>query len=91
MRTLEARTRIEVKNILFATDLSPAAAGALPYAAELAKRFGAKLYALHVMTPIVNPMTEPATWLSSRKQRRQKRRRREKPCSNHFRESSPKS
>jgi nucleotide-binding universal stress UspA family protein len=62
MRTLEARTRIEVKNILFATDFSPAATGARPYAAELAKRLGAKLYALHVMAPIVNPMTEPATW-----------------------------
>ena len=62
MRTLEARTRIEVKNILFATDFSLAATSARPYAAGLARRFGAKLYALHVMTPIVNPMTEPATW-----------------------------
>lgn len=62
MKTLDAQTRIQVKNILFPTDFSPAAAGALPYAIEFAKRFGAKLYALHVMTPVVNPMTEPATW-----------------------------
>jgi nucleotide-binding universal stress UspA family protein len=62
MTTLEAGTRIQLTNILFPTDFSPAAAAALPYATEFAKRFGAKLYALHVMTPVVNPMAEPATW-----------------------------
>jgi hypothetical protein len=62
MKTFEARTRIEVRNIPFATNFSPAATSARPYAAGLAKRFGAKLYALHVMTPIVNLRTEPVTW-----------------------------
>jgi nucleotide-binding universal stress UspA family protein len=62
MKTLDAQTRIELKNILFTTDFSPAAGAALPYAAELAKHYGAKLYALHVRTPVINPMTPPAGW-----------------------------
>jgi len=62
MKTLETRSRIELKNVLFLTDFSAAAGAAIPYAAAIAKRFGAKLYALHVQTPVVNPMTEPATW-----------------------------
>jgi nucleotide-binding universal stress UspA family protein len=62
MKTLDTRARIQVKNVLFLTDFSPAAAAAIPYAAAIAKRFGAKLHALHMQTPIVNPMTEPATW-----------------------------
>jgi nucleotide-binding universal stress UspA family protein len=62
MKALEARTRIQVNNVLFLTDFSVAAAAAIPYAAEVAKRFGAKLYALHVQTPVVNAMTPPTTW-----------------------------
>jgi len=62
MKTLEAGTRIQLKNILFTTDFSAAAAAALPYAGALAKRFGAKLFALHVRTPVINPMTPPEGW-----------------------------
>ncbi len=62
MKTLDTRTRIQLQNVLFLTDFSPAANTAIPYAAEVAKRFGAKLFALHMRTPAVNPMTEPATW-----------------------------
>jgi len=62
MKAMEARTRIQFKNVLFATDFSPAASAAAPFAAELAKRYGAKLYALHVRPPVVNPMTPPGTW-----------------------------
>lgn len=62
MKAVKARTRIQVNNVLFLTDFSKAAAASIPYAAEVAKRFGAKLYALHVQTPVVNPMTPPTTW-----------------------------
>ena len=62
MKALETRTRIEIKNVLFPTDFSPAADAAIPYATEIVRRFGAKLYALHVRPPIINPMTEPAAW-----------------------------
>ncbi len=63
-KTLDPQTRIEFKNILFLTDFSPAASAAVPYAAEAAKKFGAKLYALHVRANTINPMTQPATWVA---------------------------
>jgi nucleotide-binding universal stress UspA family protein len=62
VKALDVRTRIQLKNILFATDFSRASRAAVPFAAELAKRYGAKLYALHVKPPAVNPMTPPETW-----------------------------
>jgi nucleotide-binding universal stress UspA family protein len=67
MKTLETRSRVEVKNVLFLTDFSAAAGTAIPYAAAIARRFGAKLYAMHVQTPVINPMTEPATWAALEK------------------------
>ncbi len=64
MRALDVRTRIQLNNILFATDFSPASDVAVAYASALAKHYGAKLYALHVRPPVVNPMTPPVTWKS---------------------------
>lgn len=43
--------RVQFKNVLFATDFSKAAAAALPFAAQIAKSFGAKLFAVHAKTP----------------------------------------
>jgi nucleotide-binding universal stress UspA family protein len=48
MKAVQSQTRISFKNILFCTDFSSAANIALPYAAELARHFGAKLLGLHV-------------------------------------------
>src|SRR5260370_39986649 len=48
MQAVQARTRITVKNILFAMDLSPAADAAAPIAIEIAQRYGAKVYGVHV-------------------------------------------
>lgn len=48
MKAVQARTRITVKNILFATDFSPAADAAAPIAIEIAQRYGAKVYGVHV-------------------------------------------
>jgi nucleotide-binding universal stress UspA family protein len=63
MKALDGKTRIQLKNILFATDFSPAATAALPYAAGLATRFGANLFALHVRsTPIINQVAPPESW-----------------------------
>jgi|SRR5579872_6181795 len=61
MKAVDVGTRIQLKNILYATDFSPTANAAAPYAAELTKHYGAKLYALHVQPP-VNPMTPPESW-----------------------------
>ena len=62
MKALETRARIEIKNVLLPTDFSSAADAAIPYATEIVRRVGAKLYALHVRSPVIDPMTEPATW-----------------------------
>jgi nucleotide-binding universal stress UspA family protein len=43
--------RVQLKNIVFATDFSPAAMAAMPFAAQIAKSFGAKLFAVHAKTP----------------------------------------
>lgn len=51
MKTIAVPTRIQIKNILFATDFSQAAQAALPFAAQIAERFGAKLFAVHARTP----------------------------------------
>lgn len=48
MEAVKVNVRIQLRNILFCTDLSDAAANALPYATKLAGHFGSKLYALYV-------------------------------------------
>lgn len=48
MQAVQARTRITLKNILFATDFSQAADAAAPIAIQIARRFGAKVYGVHV-------------------------------------------
>jgi len=45
------QNRIQLKNIVFATDFSQTARAAMPFAAEIAQRFGAKLFAVHAKTP----------------------------------------
>src|SRR5579863_1437840 len=62
MKTAAARTPARFRNILFATDFSAAAANAIPYAKQIAKHYDADLVAVHVRPPVVNPMTEPASW-----------------------------
>ena len=56
--------RVTLKNILYATDFSPAAENAMKYAGALAKSFGAKLYALHVQEP-ANYALPPELWQSA--------------------------
>jgi len=43
MKAVQARTRITVKNILFATDFSPAADLAALITVQVAQRYGAKV------------------------------------------------
>lgn len=64
MKALDVWTRVQFKNILFATDFSSAAGAALPFAADLARRYGADLYALHVRLPAANPLVSPVAWRS---------------------------
>ena len=62
MKAAPARTRIALKNILFATDFSPAASAAAPFAIQLAKSYGAKVYAVYV-NPFENyAVAAPEAW-----------------------------
>ena len=62
MKAATAKTAVGFRNILFATDFSPAAAQAVPYVKRIAKHYDAEVVALYVRPPVVNPMMEPATW-----------------------------
>jgi nucleotide-binding universal stress UspA family protein len=50
------------KNILFATDFSSTAERALPYAVELARRFGCAVHTVHVIQPDIYPLVPPSEW-----------------------------
>jgi nucleotide-binding universal stress UspA family protein len=60
MKTVEAGRRIELKNVLFATDFSPCSNAALPYALSVARRYGATLHVAHVMPDIL--FVSPENW-----------------------------
>ena len=60
--TASARVAASFRNILFATDFSPAAAHAIPYVKRIAKHYDANLVAYHVRPPAVNIMTDPSIW-----------------------------
>src|SRR5262245_65659967 len=62
MKAATARTRTRFENILFATDFSHAAAQAIPFVKKLARHFQSSVVALNVKPPVVNRMTQPATW-----------------------------
>jgi len=62
MPTVSAPTRIKLQNILFATDFSSSAQAILSHAVDLAHRYGAVLYTVHVLphTPFVEaPQPDP--------------------------------
>lgn len=64
MKAAEARERIALKNILFATDFSPAADAAAPIAIEIAQRYGAKIIGLHVNPFDSYTAAAPEAWAS---------------------------
>lgn len=61
-RALDTTTRVAFRKILFATDLSTAAEKALPYALEIARRYGAMLYVVHAIAPAGYPYAPVAAW-----------------------------
>lgn len=64
MQAVQARTRITLKNILFATDFSPAADLAAPIAVQIAQRYGAKVYGVHVNRFDDYTATAPNAWVA---------------------------
>ncbi|HVS90142.1 MAG TPA: universal stress protein [Candidatus Acidoferrum sp.] len=51
MASVEASKRIRLKSILYLTDFSEPSEAALPFAIEIARAYGASVYALHVLVP----------------------------------------
>lgn len=62
MKTLDASTPVALKNILFTTDFSPAADAALPFAIQMARRYGAKLHGVYVRPFDLYAGVPPASW-----------------------------
>lgn len=56
MTTTSLKTRISINNIAFASDLTQASYAALPFAAEFARCYGAKVWGFHVLSPNLFPL-----------------------------------
>jgi len=52
-------SRITIDSILYLTDFSEPSEAALPYAASIAREYGSKVYALHVLIPAAYTYTTP--------------------------------
>jgi nucleotide-binding universal stress UspA family protein len=48
---MDAKIHMALKDILLATDFSPASDAALPHALTIARHYGSKLYVAHVICP----------------------------------------
>src|SRR5262245_17037217 len=62
MTTVAVGKRVAIKNLMFATDFSPFSNAALPYALSIARQYGAKVFAAHVMPSDAYVFVTPETW-----------------------------
>ena len=62
MQAVQARTRITLKNILFATDFSQVADAAALIAIQIARRYGAKVHGVHVNRFNDYTAAAPSAW-----------------------------
>jgi nucleotide-binding universal stress UspA family protein len=62
LKTIKVNAHIPLRNILYATDFSLTADSAAPYALELARNYGAKIFALHVRPLEIYGMAPPEAW-----------------------------
>jgi nucleotide-binding universal stress UspA family protein len=62
MKTLGIASQLRLTNILYATDLSFASERALPYALEIARRYGSTVYAVHAIHPDYDPLVPSSAW-----------------------------
>ncbi len=62
MATTKAQLHTGFRNILYASDFSPMAEVAASYAAEVARRYGSKVFALHVRPLDSYGMAPPESW-----------------------------
>lgn len=59
MAEVQIGARVVLKNILYLTDFSEPSEAALPFAASIAREYGAKVYAYHVLIPAAYTYTTP--------------------------------
>lgn len=59
MKPLSPQVRVALSNILMAVDFSPATQAALPFALEIARRYGSRIYLAHVIRPDVCKLASP--------------------------------
>ena len=59
MTTVQAGKRIDFKNILFLTDFSEPSADALPFVTAIARGYGSKVHAVHILMPSTYPYMTP--------------------------------
>lgn len=59
MNLADYKTRVELRNILFATDFSSSSEAALPYALAIARRYASRIYLAHVIRPDAYQLVAP--------------------------------
>src|SRR5580692_10996677 len=59
MQNVKVGSRVTLKNILYLTDFSEPSEAALPFAVSIAREYGCKIHALHVLTPLMYTYTPP--------------------------------
>jgi nucleotide-binding universal stress UspA family protein len=64
MVTAHAGKRIDFKNVLFLTDFSEPSCDALPFATAIARGYGSRVYALHVLVPSTYAYMSPEAAVS---------------------------
>jgi nucleotide-binding universal stress UspA family protein len=62
MATTKPQLHVGFRNILYATDFSPMAEAAASYATEVARRYGSKIFAVHVRPLDSYGMAPPESW-----------------------------
>lgn len=61
MTNVTSGVGIEIKNLLYLTDFSEPSEAALPFATAIARKYGARIHALHVLLPVPCVFTAPET------------------------------
>ncbi|MDE3170273.1 MAG: universal stress protein [Acidobacteriota bacterium] len=62
MATTKSQIHIALRKILYATDFSPIAEAAAPFVSQLARRYGSKIFAVHVRPLQSYGMAPPESW-----------------------------
>jgi nucleotide-binding universal stress UspA family protein len=65
MASVQVGARFTIRNVLYLTDFSEPSEAALPYAVSIAREYGSKVFALHILIPEVYTYTTPDLTVAS--------------------------